>query len=73
MKNDSSTRWSEENFKKAVKNSITVSGALRHLGLEPAGNYRTFYKYKHKFNVDTSHFVGRSHLLGKKREISKTA
>lgn len=52
-------RWEKEKFIEAVKNSETISGVLQELGLfVSSGNYRTFYKYKNLWQVDTSHFIG---------------
>lgn len=36
-----------------------------------SGDYRTFYKYKYIFNVDTSHFLGQRYLSGNKRNLPK--
>lgn len=45
----------------AVKESNSVSKALKLLNKNiSSGNYRTFYKYIKLWNIDTSHFIGRS-------------
>lgn len=52
-------RWSEEEFKKIVKESLSVREVLLKFNLHvSSGNYRTFYKYQQKWNIDTSHFLG---------------
>lgn len=63
--------WNEESLKDAVNRSVSISESIRRLGLNPNGNFRTFHKYVKLFNIDTSHFLGRNHLLGKKRNIKK--
>lgn len=56
----SNRSWTKENFEKYVKSSLSISQVLKQLGLDvSSGNYRTFYKYKEKWNIDTSHFLGR--------------
>lgn len=70
MRNDSSI-WSEKSLKNAIEKSISISETLRRLGLTPQGNFRTFHKYVKKYKIDTSHFLGRSHLAGKKRNLKK--
>ena len=67
-------KWSKEEFDKAVTDSISISEALQILGTDPiGGNYRTFHAYTRLYNTDTSHFLGKSHLKGKKRNLTKVA
>lgn len=66
------TTFTKEEFVKAVKNNITIADTLRNIGLIPAGeNYRTVHKFIRKYNLDTSHWLGRAHLKGKKRNLPK--
>jgi len=71
MENNGS-RWSKKEFETAVKQSVSVAGALRRLGvLGKGGNYRTFYKYKEMYGVGTDHFLGQSSWRGKRRVNKK--
>lgn len=50
-----------EDIKTAVKNSISLAGALRILGLvDIGGNYLTIKKRIKELNIDTSHFKGKA-------------
>jgi len=65
--------FSIEDFRKAVKNNTTIADILRDLGLVPkGGNYRTVHKLVKKYEINTSHLIGKSHLKGKKRILPKT-
>lgn len=62
-----STNYSQEQLIEAVKNSTSIRGALKILGLKPSGgNYRTINDYIKSLNLDTSHHLGLKHNLGKK-------
>ena len=51
---------------RAVAQNYSIRGALRALGLAPAGgNYETIKKAIREFALDTSHFTGQGHLRGK--------
>ncbi len=63
--------WSEENLKKAVKDSISISEVLRKLGVSGGGHFRTYHKYIRYYKIDTSHILGKAHLFGKKRDVDK--
>jgi hypothetical protein len=55
----------------AVAKSLSISGALRALGLAPVGgNYETFKKAVRRFGIDTSHFTGQGYLRGKSHRYS---
>lgn len=59
-------KWTDEQFIEAVKTSYSVSEVLRKIGLSGFGDsYQTVHKYVTKFNLDTSHWTGQGHLLGK--------
>ena len=63
------TSWGDEEFIVAVKSSISIAETLRKLGLVPVGgNYRTAHKRVKELGLDTSHWLGRRHLLGKSRK-----
>jgi hypothetical protein len=60
-------RWTDEQFIEAVKSSISMSEALRKLGLVPQGSFRVGKNKIKELGLDISHWLGRRHLLGKKR------
>lgn len=54
-----SSVWVKELVVRLVSESRTVSEVLRGLGLTASsGNYRTFYAYRDRWNLDISHFKG---------------
>ncbi len=56
----------EEVFSAIVKLSFSKAEVIKAAGLNPVGaNYRAFDILVQKWNVDTSHFSGQSHLKGK--------
>lgn len=58
-------KHSLEEFSKIVKDSRSVSQALKTLGLTPSGNaYRVFHKNVKEHNIDISHFSGQGWLKG---------
>lgn len=64
-----STTWTDDEIRSAVANATTIHGALKALRIEGRGNnYRTFHKHVTRLGLDTSHFVGKSHLAGQARE-----
>ena len=57
---------------KAVAESYSLAGALRKLGLAPAGgNYECLKMAIRRFALDTSHFTGQGHLRGKTHDYRK--
>jgi hypothetical protein len=51
--------WTEDNLKKAVKNSKSVRQVLLKINLKAAGgNYAQIKKYIKEFGLDSSHFTG---------------
>lgn len=63
---------SDELFTLYVKESFSISEVLLLLGLVGVGgNYKTFHARVKKLNIDTSHFIGQSHLKGKTHNWSK--
>lgn len=67
------TKYTEEQFKNAVKNNDSIAGVLKELGLSPfgGGSYYKVKKYVKKLELDTTHWMGQSHNKGK-RYILKT-
>lgn len=64
--------WNREQFEQAAKNSYSIAGLLRQLGLAIFGsNYEMAKRYIKEFNVDISHFTGKGYLKGKKHNWSK--
>ena len=56
----------KETFEKVVKESFSIAQCMVKLGRKPSsGNYKTFYRYKDLYGVDTSHFTGQGYLKGK--------
>lgn len=50
-------KYSQEQFKKVVLQSFSLSEILEKLDLRKAGgNYKTIKKYIQKYNIDTTHF-----------------
>ena len=59
-------KYTKEILTEAVKKSISMAQVIRNLGLKEAGG--TFMHIKGKiinFNIDTSHFLGQGHGIGK--------
>lgn len=66
------TKMTEEKLKKAVRNSNSIAESLRTMQMSvTTGNYKTFHKLIKKFNIDTIHFLGQSHLKNKPRTTNK--
>ena len=58
----------KEDISEIIKKSISIADVLRALNLLPRGsNYKTIKKYIKLYELDTSHFLGQSHLKGKTR------
>ena len=56
---------SKEKYEEAVKNSLSIAGMCRYLGIKVVGsNYRTIHKAIKNFNLDTSHFTGQGWNVG---------
>lgn len=60
--------WTDSQLIQAVKSNVTLSGVLRALSLTPVGsNFKTIKKHTARLQLDTSHWLGRKHTLGKQR------
>lgn len=52
-------KWTEENLRTAVKNSLSLRQVLNKLGLrEAGGNYEQLKKYINELSLDIKHFKG---------------
>jgi Zn finger protein HypA/HybF involved in hydrogenase expression len=59
-------------FRKATKDSYTISDVLRKMGYKISGGAFRFFRQKAKqYNIDYSHFVGQSWSRGLSRESNK--
>ena len=55
----------DEQYREAIKQSRSIAGALRLLGVAAeGGNYRVIHKAIERLNLDTSHFTGQSWSRG---------
>ena len=71
LKCDISPKYSEENFKLIVSNSITFREVFEKLGLDTYGNnYGIVHKYIKKYNIDISHFNSNKVCSDKLRKIN---
>lgn len=62
----SQKRYNKEKLEEAVRNSLSIAGVLKYLGIIPAGgNYITINKYIKEWDIDTSHFTGQLWNKGK--------
>ena len=51
--------YTDEEFKKAVEESLSVSGVLKRLGLVASGGaYKAFYNNVNRLGISTKHFTG---------------
>ena len=56
-------KYTRELLEEAAKNSISVAGVLRKLGLKQAGGTHSHISKKlTKFKINTSHFLGQGYL-----------
>jgi len=59
-------RYTETDIANAVKNSTSIAGVLRALGIKQAGgSHFHMSKRIRKLGLDTSHFTGQGHSKGK--------
>ena len=62
-------RYTDDEFRAAVRASSSIAGVLRVLGLRPAGgNYATAKKALQRLDLDTSHFTGSAWSRGKRQK-----
>ena len=63
-------KLTEEKLKIAITNSISISETLKKLDMSATtANYKSFHKAVKTYKIDTSHFLGQSHLSGKSYPI----
>jgi predicted RNA-binding Zn-ribbon protein involved in translation (DUF1610 family) len=59
-------KYNKSMLEEAAKNSFSVAGVVKLLGLKLAGGTQAYISKKLKdFNINTSHFTGQGHLKGK--------
>lgn len=59
-------KFTKEELTVAVKTSFTYVEVCRKLNMKKPNNYKTIKKYIVLYKIDDSHFLGVSHLKGKK-------
>ncbi len=60
-------KWSEQQLRDAVKESLSLRNVIRILGLRPTGgNYDQVKKYIKEYDLSTSHLTGKLWSKGKK-------
>lgn len=67
------SNYTDEQFRQAVKNNLSIAGVCRELGIKPVGgNYKTVNNKISQMNLDTSHFTGKAWNQGDRyRPITK--
>ena len=68
-------KWDKDQFIQAVKESDSIAGVLRGIGLEDknaGSNYLTVKRYVEEWNLDTAHWTGQAHNKGKTWNREKT-
>lgn len=60
-------KYTEEELRNAVKNSVSIRDSLVKLKISPCGgNYQVFKKAVKYYNINTEHFLGQGWNKGKK-------
>ncbi|WFS16035.1 HNH endonuclease [Rhodococcus aetherivorans] len=60
-----STKYTREVLEDAVRNSASVAGVMRYLGLVPSGgSHHHLSRRIKRLGLDTSHFTGQAHMGG---------
>lgn len=55
----------EDEYKEAAQNSLSVDGMCRHLKIKPhGGNYSTIHNKIKQYEIDISHFTGQGWNVG---------
>ena len=66
------TRYTEEEFREAVKSSFSIRMVLKKIGVRPTGgNYSVAHRRIERMGLDISHFTGAAHLKGKTHNWAK--
>lgn len=59
------TKYTEQDLRIAVENSLSISEVCRKVGIRPVGgNYKTIKNKLKEFNIDYSHFTGQGWNVG---------
>ena len=67
-------KYTKENLQEAVNKSKSMADVIRHFGLKPSGGSNGWLKTLTKrYDIDTSHFVGKAHNKGKVSNKRKNA
>jgi len=65
-------KWTDDELRSAVANSISCREALNYLNLKPAGsNYKQIKKYIQELEIDNSHWKGQGWSKGLKNLPAK--
>lgn len=65
--------WTDEQMAEAVRTSTTIADVLRAVGLSTSpGNYQVVHVAVQRLGLDTSHWLGQRHLVGRNRETRRT-
>ena len=66
------TRYTEDEFREAVRNSFSIAQVLKKIGVRPSGgNYDCAHRRIERMELDISHFTGAGHLKGKTHNWAK--
>lgn len=58
-------KYTDEDFKNAIENNLSIAGCLNQLNLRPTGgNYKTFILRANKLNISIEHFTGKAWNVG---------
>lgn len=65
-------RYTEEEFRVAVRDSFSIRNVLKKIGVQPTGgNYDVAHRMISRMGIDTSHFTGQGHLKGRNHNWAK--
>lgn len=68
------TKYTKERLEEVCRQSSSIAGVLRILGLKQAGGSQSYIKRKLlKYGIDMSHLSGQGHLKGKSSPRKKSA
>lgn len=65
-------RWSDDDLRRAVERSVSLSEVLRRLGYRPSGGmHRLITGHIRRLGLDTSHFTGRASQRGRRLDARR--
>ncbi|KUM68601.1 HNH endonuclease signature motif containing protein [Streptomyces griseorubiginosus] len=65
-------RPTADELRRAIENAVSIAGALRALDRPCNGQWRTlFHQWVAEDGLDTSHFLGQAHQLGRSSSMAK--